>query len=81
MTDHMARGTQKYRTLIKRISLATAPLIEEDLKKTVIDGFNAWEIAVEIEGFTVRWLGKDLYEDRLALSGGEELNCMELWRN
>ena len=45
--------------------------------RTVIDGFNAWEISVELESFTVRFLNKTLYDDRLILCGGEELNGME----
>ena len=49
--------------------------------QTDLDGFNAWEIAIEIESFTVRFLHKDLFEDRLELCGNEDLNGMELWRN
>ena len=49
--------------------------------QTELDGFNAWEVAIEIESFTMRFLNKDLFQDRLDLCGNEDLNGMKLWRN
>ena len=77
----MARSTQKYRTLLTKISVMKEPILRQDLMLTQLDGFNAWEIAVELESFTTRFISKDLFNDRLELCGNEELNGMELWRN
>ena len=81
MLNHMATATQKYRSLIERCIKSKTAITMQDLKGTTIDNFNAWEIAVEVESFTVRFLSDKLYEDRLALCSNEELNGLELWRN
>ena len=46
-----------------------------------IDGFNCWEVALELGGFTMKLLHADLYDNKFSLCGGEELNGFELWRN
>lgn len=81
MADHLAESTQRYRTMIARISEQEGPILREGLLMTEIDGYNAWEIAVELESFTIKWLSEDLYEQRIRLCGNEEYNGMELWRN
>ena len=48
---------------------------------TMIDGFNAWEIAIELESFTAKFLSTDILDNHLQLCGGEEQNGFELWRN
>ena len=77
----MAKATQKYRTLLARVSQIKKPILKADLMNTQLDGFNAWEVALEMESFTVRFLNKDMFSDRLELCGNEEHNGMELWRN
>ena len=64
MLNHMATATQKYRSLIERCMKSPQKLSMNDLKGTVIDNFNAWKKAVEVESFTVRFLNDKLYEDR-----------------
>ena len=81
MEDHMAKSTQKYRTLLAKIAASRQPILRTDLMQTELDGFNAWEIAIEMESFTMRFLGKDLFQDRFDLCGNEDLNGMELSRN
>ena len=81
MLNHMATATQRYRSLIDRCIKSTTPITMANLKSTAVDKFNAWEIATEVEAFTIRFLGDKLYEDRLVLCGNEELNGLELWRN
>ena len=81
MTDHLAMSTTRYRTLISRISEKTTPVLKRDLLASEIDGYNMWEIAIELESFTVRWLSEDMCEQRIRLCGNEEFNGMELWRN
>ena len=81
MTDHMAMSTTRYRTLISRISEKATPVLKRDLLASEIDGYNMWEIAMELESFTVRWLSEDMNEQRIRLCGNEKFNGMELWRN
>ena len=81
MVDHFADSTQKYRTIIEQVGKSKLPITEEALKATLIDGFNAWEIAMELGSFTLKWLSKDIYDNRSNLCGGEESNGFELWRN
>ena len=81
MIDHFARGTQRYRTLIENVGKRQTRIYKDELIRTEFDGFSAWEISVEVESFTSRFLGKDLYDDRLLLCSGEEQNGLELWRN
>ena len=58
MLNHMASVTQKYRSLIERCIKSKTAITMQDLKGTTIDNFNAWEIAVEVESFTVRFLSE-----------------------
>ena len=81
MLNHMARATQRYRTIIENSMKSTSPITMVNLKATTIDNFNAWEISVEVEAFTVRFLNDSLFRDRLKLSNNEELNGLELWRS
>ena len=81
MLNHFSTATQKYRSLIENCVNAPAQITMANLKATTVDGFNAWEIATEVESFTVRFLSGKLFEDRLALCSNEELNGLELWRN
>ena len=81
MLNHMARGTQRYRTIISNCLQAKQPITMVDLKRTDINGFNAWEISVEVESFTSRFLNDSLFKDRLKLCSNEELNGLEMWRN
>ena len=81
MLNHMARGTQRYRTIILNCLKAKHPITMDDLKRTDINGFNAWEISVEVESFTSRFLNDSLFKDRLKLCNNEELNGLEMWRN
>ena len=81
MLNHMATATQKYRSLVEKCIKFQAPITMANLKGTTVDGFNAWEIATQVEAFTIRFLGDKIYEDRLALCGSEELNGLVLWRN
>ena len=54
MIDHFASSTQRYRTLLHKVSEQKTPILVKDLLVTEIDGFNGWEIAVEIESLTVK---------------------------
>ena len=81
MVDHFADSTQKYRALIDQIGKAKLPITGDALKATQVDGFNAWEIAMELESFTMKWVSKDIYDNRSSLCGGEDSNGFELWRN
>ena len=79
---HMAsQATQRYRAVLENCLKAQTPIRTADLQKTTISGFNAWEIANEVEAFTIRFLSTSLYEDRLVLCGNEPLNGLELWRS
>ena len=77
MVDHFADSTQNYRTIIEQVGKSKLPITEE----AVIDGFNSWEIAMELGSFTLKWLSKDIYDNRSNLCGGEESNAFEPWRN
>ena len=81
MISHMSQATQRYRVLMENVPKANGPILKNDLMNTVIDGYNGWEIAVTVEAFTVKFLGRDLQDDVLQLCGNEELNGLELWRN
>ena len=48
---------------------------------TEIDGFNAWEISMELATFTLKFVDQAIYDDRLTLFGKEDLNGFEFWRN
>ena len=48
---------------------------------TEIDGFNAWEISMELASFTLKFVDQDIYDDRSTLFGKEDLNGFEMWRN
>lgn len=80
MEDQMAKSTQKYRTLLAKFAAIRQPILRSDLMQTELDGFNAWEVAIEIESSTMGFLCKDLFQDRLDLCGNEDLKGMELWR-
>ena len=81
MISHMSQSTQRYRVLMENVAKNNGPILKNDLMNTVIDGYNGWEIAVTVEAFTVKFLGRDLQDDVLQLCGNEELNGLELWRN
>ena len=83
MVDHLCISTNRYRELVKNIRSSPYPFTCEGLARTQsnIDGFNALEIALELGGFTMKYLSSELYEDRYQLCGGKELNGFELWRN
>ena len=55
MLNHMAKATQRYRSLIEKCLKGTQPITMANLTATTIDNFNAWEIAVEVESLTVRF--------------------------
>jgi hypothetical protein len=48
---------------------------------TEIDGFNAWEISMELANFTLKFVNLDMYDDRSVLFNKKDLNGFELWRN
>ena len=54
MMDHLARSTCKYRTIVEAISKRKQIISKQELLATEIDGFNGWEIAVMLSGFTLR---------------------------
>ena len=51
------------------------------LMATEIDGFNAWEISMELANFTLKFVNQDIYDDRSVLFNKEDLNGFDLWRN
>ena len=57
------------------------PFTQQGLSQTQLDGFNCWEIALELGQFTFKYLHSDLYEQKFTLFGGKELNGFESWRN
>ena len=76
MVNHFAQSCQKYRPLIDNIGKQTVAISKTSLATTMIDGFNAWEIAIELESFTTKFLSTDILggEDQknlLRLCGGE----------
>ena len=79
--EHLCSTCSRWRNVLDTARRAHAPHDQYQLLNTQIDGFNAWEIAVELGQCTFRHLHSDLYEDKYALCGGPELNGFELWRN
>ena len=79
--EHLCSTCSRWRSVLDTARKAQTPHEQYQLMNTQIDGFNAWEIAVELGQFTFRHLHKDLYDDKYALCGGPELNGFELWRN
>ena len=59
--DHLAKSTQKCRTLLAKIAAIRQPILLSDLKQTELDGLLAWEVAIETESFTVRLHDKDMF--------------------
>ena len=54
MVDHFAESTQKCRALIDPTGKAKLPITGDALKATQVDGFNAREIDMELESFTMK---------------------------
>ena len=43
--DHLIAGTPKYETIIKALAKRQAPVTKADLTTSLLDGYNAWEVA------------------------------------
>ena len=80
-SDHCALSCVRYRGLLERIRKSPRNFIKDGLMNSQVDGFNCWEVALELGGFTMKYLHSDLYESKFTLCGGEELNGFALWRN
>ena len=83
MLYHMAGkgSTQRWRSLIESIAQSRVPISMSSLQATEIDGFNAWEISMELASFTLKFVDQTIYDDRSTLFGKEDLNGFEMWRN
>ena len=81
--DHLIIGTPKYETIIEALGKTQIPVTKADLTTSLLDGYNAWEVASELCAFTLRWLSTTMSDDRYMLCGGEgqEGNGFELRRN
>ena len=81
MCDHLCnRSTARYKSLLLNIENAKGEITKERLMATSVDGVNAWEVAVAMDGFIFDWVNIDLYNRREDLTSGEEGNGFEAWR-
>ena len=82
VVDHLANSNTKFRGLMDWIRKSQHSFTKEGLMHSQIDGFNTWEIALELGIFTWRWLNSDIKDLRQTLCGhAEDLNGFELWKN
>ena len=81
--DHLIIGTPKYETIIEALTKRQAPMTKAELTTSLLDGYNAWEVASELCTFTLKWLSTTISDDRYMLCGGEgqKGNSFELWRS
>ena len=80
--DHLANSNTKFRGLMDWIRKSQHSFTKEGLMHSQIDGFNSWEIALELGTFTWKWLHSDIKDLRQTLCGhAEDLSGFELWKN
>ena len=79
--EHLSSSCARWRGVIDSLRKAQRPFDRQELIHQEMDGFNCWEVAIELGHFTFKYLHSDLYEDKWSLCGGPELNGFELWRN
>ena len=81
MISHLCGATRRYANIMEVVMKGTEAFNKLDLMDTLIDGFNAWEISLELGGFTLKYLTKAITDDKHELCGSKEDNGFELWRN
>ena len=81
MSEHLAMSCNRYKNLLEQVRHSPYAFTKDGLINSQVDGFNCWEVALELGGFTMKYLSSDIYEDKYALCGGKEFNGFELWRN
>ena len=79
--EHLSSSCSRWRGVIDSLRNSQRPFLKHDLAQSQMDGFNCWEVAIELGHFTFKYLHSDLYEDKWTLCGGPDLNGFELWRN
>ena len=69
MTEHVSLSCSRCRSLLESVRKSPQPFTKEGLINSQIDGFNCWEVALELGGFTMKLLHADLYNNKFSLCG------------
>jgi hypothetical protein len=80
MVDHTCRSTMRWRHVLEFTAAGQVPITERWLRANNVDGINAWDLSMMLEGWLVDWFPTSMYNRRVQLAGGEAGNGLEMWR-
>ena len=58
IVDHMCRSTHRWRSILDYVQSGKSQIHQAWLLTDIVDGVNAWDLAVMFESFVIDWLPK-----------------------
>ena len=81
LIDHCAVSTTRWKRILKNCEASGGPIKMQYLKALAIEqGYTAWDLSEDLEGFVVKYVNESLYNRRYADTGGEKGNGFEMYR-